>query len=80
MARKLLTREELAEWMTAQLRKVEDCEECSVGPVNLLQQPDTDGCNWSDSLVVQSAGVPREHFGPHVAQIGAMAKAMFNIA
>lgn len=79
MARTLVTSENLAEWMTAELRKVEDCGDCGVGDVNRLQQPDADGCNWSDSLTVRSGGVPLEYFRPHLEKIVARARAEFNL-
>lgn len=79
MARTLVTPEELAAWMTAELRKVEGCEECSVGAANRLQQPDAEGCNWSDSLVVRSGGLAHEYFRPHLNRIVAQARAQFNL-
>jgi hypothetical protein len=79
MAREVMTRRALAEWMTEQLRRVEDCEQCTVGEVTLLQQPDTDGCNWSSSLVVRSGEVPTEHFSSHLTNIVAQARTKFNV-
>ncbi|MGY4828203.1 hypothetical protein ACVNIS_06475 [Sphaerotilaceae bacterium SBD11-9] len=79
MARKLVTREELATWMTAKLQQVEDCEGCSIGEVNLLKSPDADGCNWSDSLTLNTGGVSVEYMHPHLAKILAEARATFNV-
>ena len=45
MARKAISRDELKEWLTVQIRKCEGCEEVIVGGINLLQEPDPEGCN-----------------------------------
>ena len=47
MSKTLLTRDELAAWLTAELRKVEGFENCSISQIMRLRDPDEDGCNWS---------------------------------
>jgi len=79
MNRDLISRDELAQWLTQELQKVEDCEHCSVSGILLLQKPDDQGCNWSDSITVRSAGVPAEYFGDYLRPIIARARARFNV-
>jgi hypothetical protein len=79
MNRKIITREKLAAWMTDGLRKIDGCNECSVGLVNLLQEPDAEGCNWSSDLTVNSAGVPLQYFRPYLEKILTQARAEYNV-
>jgi hypothetical protein len=51
--RELRTAEEIAAWITDELQKTEDCKGCRVDSVVGLREPDTEGCNWSDSIAVQ---------------------------
>lgn len=78
-SRQLITSEELQAWLTAKLKQIEDCEECSVGGILLLQQPDAFGCNWSDSVVLSSGGVPVDYVWPHMTRIIAEARLRFNL-
>lgn len=79
MKRQIVSKEKLQAWLTAELQKVEDCNECTVGGIMALQQPDEDGCNWSDSIVVSTGGVPLHYFKPHLDVIMANARARFNV-
>lgn len=78
MPKQLVTREELAAWLTNELRKVEDCEECSVGGIVALREPDPTGCNWSDGVIL-SGGAPAEYVMPHLQRIVAQARERFNL-
>lgn len=77
--RTVVSREELEQWLTNELQKIEDCEECSVGGIMPLREPDEDGCNWSGDVVVSSGGVPVEYFRPYLARIMREARNRFNI-
>lgn len=79
MARVNVTVDALQEWITAQLNLIEGCEKCSVGGIVPLQEPDSDGCNWSDGAIVNTAHVPVDFFRPHLIPIMIEARARFNI-
>lgn len=73
MNRLLLSAEELEQWLSRELRKVKGCGECSVGGIMALQQADSDGCNWSDSVVVRSGQVDSKYVRPYFDKIVAEA-------
>ena len=60
----LVTKQELAAWMTAELRKSEGCEECEIYEPFELVEADEKGCNWSPASSVLATGVPRKILGP----------------
>ena len=74
----LKSRKEIATWITAELQKVKTCEECTVNSVMPLRQPDRDGCNWSDSIVVRAG--PEADYEPHLRRIVQEARRRFNVA
>jgi len=74
--RENLTEEELLARINAEIQKVEGCKECfSDGPSLLLQEPDEEGCNWSDQIHVNATGIPDEIFRPVVERVLARARA-----
>lgn len=78
--RKPVTREELAAHLTAELQKVRDCQGCSIHGIFPYQQPDEDGCNWSDNVWVSTGGdMPVGYVRPHVQRIVAEARKRFNL-
>jgi hypothetical protein len=79
MSRKLLSPEELRAWMNTELRKFEDCEGCRFGGVTPLREPDETGCNWSDSIYINTGGVPPEIYRPAVQRIITEARKQFNL-
>jgi hypothetical protein len=79
MPKKLVSQDDLAAWMTSQLQKIDECQYCQIKGVVPLQFPDEDGCNWSDSLTLNSGEVPSEILLPHVHKIVAEAKSKFNL-
>jgi len=78
MAREMLTREEMRDWLTAELRKHEGCEEMTVLMVMGLQEEDETGCNWSDTLHL-SGDVSREVYLPALTAVVREARARFNV-
>ncbi len=80
MARKVVTKEELQAWLTAEIRKYEGCEDCKFGGVMPLSEPDEAGCNWSDSVVLRATGVPPEIYKPALTKVMFEARSKFNIA
>ncbi|MBI3653683.1 MAG: hypothetical protein HY231_21840 [Acidobacteria bacterium] len=80
MSRTLVTISELTAYLTGELRKVEDCQQCSISRVLAYQQPDEDGCNWSPDVIVSySPDVAKEYVIPHVQRIVAEARKRFNL-
>jgi hypothetical protein len=77
--RQALPRSELLARVTALMQSCEGCEEVAVVGVTPLDGPDTDGCNWSFTLVLDAAGVPAEVYGLAYAQVIAMARASWNL-
>ena len=79
MTRKLLSREELEYWLTAELRKFEECEGCEVRHVIPLRGPDKDGCNWSRTLTIRATGVPQNILNLAFSKVMAKARSKFNL-
>lgn len=79
MARKLLSRNELAAWLTAAIQKFEDCKEVKIGGVMPLQEPDDEGVNWSDQIVVTTGGTPSDIYFNPLQKVMAEARARFNL-
>jgi hypothetical protein len=77
--REALPRGELLARMTALMQSCEGCENVAVVGVTPLDGPDTAGCNWSFTLVLDAAGVPPEVYGLAYAQVIAMARSSWNL-
>jgi len=48
---------ELVRWLTAQFQTWPDCAAVTVEQVFRLEAPDSEGCNWSRTLVLDPHGV-----------------------
>lgn len=79
MNRSIVTAQELTNWMTNELRKQEDCQQCEIKGIVPLQLPDQDGCNWSESVTLNNGGLPTEIVKPHALRIISEARRRFNI-
>lgn len=79
MTKTLVSQDQLSTWMTSELQKIDECRDSQIRGVVALQFPDEDGCNWSDSLTVNSGGVASEILIPHVRRIVAEARERFNL-
>lgn len=78
--REIVTIQELTAYLTAELQKVRDCGGCSIRGILPYQQPDEDGCNWSDNVWVSTGGdMPEEYIKPHVQRIVVEARKRFNL-
>jgi len=49
--REIISREELSEWLTERVSGHVDCEGTKVTVQYKLKSPDSEGCNWSDSVI-----------------------------
>ena len=77
--RQALSRGELLARVTALMQSCEGCENVGVVAVTPLDGPDTAGCNWSFTLVLDAAGVTPEVYGLAYAQVIGMARSSWNL-
>lgn len=77
--RQALSRSELLARVSALMQSCDGCEEVGVIGVTPLDGPDTGGCNWSYTLVLDAAGVPAEVYGLAYAQVIATARSSWNL-
>ena len=61
------------------MQSCEGCENVNVVDVTPLDKPDTAGCNWSFTLVLDAAGVPAEVYGLAYAHVIGMARSSWNL-
>jgi hypothetical protein len=77
--RQVMAYDELLACVTALMQSCEGCEKVSVVGVTALDHPDTGGCNWSFTLVLDTAGVTAEVYAFAYAQVIAMARSSWNL-
>ena len=77
--RQALSRSELLARVSALMQSCEGCENVGVVDVTRLDGPDGGGCNWSFTLVLDTAGVPAEVYGLAYAQVIGMARGSWNL-
>ena len=65
--------------VTALMQSCEGCENVKVVGVTPLDRPDEAGCNWSLTLVIDTAGVAAEVYGLAYAQVIGMARGSWNL-
>jgi hypothetical protein len=77
--RQALSRGELLARVSALMQSCEGCENVIVVGITPLDRPDTAGCNWSYTLVLDAAGVPPEVYGLAYAQVIGLARSSWNL-
>ena len=77
--RQALSSSELLAYVTALMQSCEGCESVGVVDVTPLDRPDSTGCNWSYTLVLDAAGVPPEVYGLAYAHVIGMARSSWNL-
>lgn len=77
--RQVMAYADLLACVTALMQSCEGCESVSVVGVTPLDHPDTGGCNWSFTLVLDTAGVAAEVYGFAYAQVIGMARGSWNL-
>ena len=77
--RQALSRGELLARVSALMQSCEGCENVGVVGVTPLDRPDSAGCNWSYTLVLDAAGVPAEVYGLAYAHVIGMARSSWNL-
>ena len=70
---------ELLARLSAVIRSCEGCENVTVIEVTRLDTPDTAGCNWSSSVVLDPAGVAPEVYALAYASVVFMARSSLNL-
>ena len=78
--RQVLAYTELLACLSALMQSCEGCDKVSVVDVTRLDRPDTAGCNWSYTLVLDTGGVPAEVYGFAYGQVIGMARKSWNLA
>ncbi len=77
--RQIVTREELNRYLTNEIRKIEDLEDARLEFQYVLQEPDEDGCNWSDAVLNPGSKGSPEYGAPYARVILQKARALFNV-
>ena len=77
--RTVLSYNDLLACVSALMQSCEGCQNVSVVGVSRLDRPDTAGCNWSLTLMLDAPGVPAEVYGWAYAQVIAMARSSWNL-
>jgi hypothetical protein len=71
---------DLARWMTAQFQSYPGCSQVRVEGVVRLARPDKEGCNWSRTLILDTAGVPPKVYAQPYAAIVLAGRKRFRLA
>jgi hypothetical protein len=77
--RQALSRADFLARLSALVQSCEGCEHVTVIGVTRLYAPDTEGCNWSSSVVLDPAGVAPEVYVLAYASAVAVARASWNL-
>ena len=77
--RKLFPAEELMAGLSGLIQTCEGCEKVKVIEVTRLDTPDTAGCNWSTSVVLDPGGTPPEVYVLGYATIIFLARTSWNL-
>lgn len=76
----LLTLNELSAWLTTELQKSPDAGDSEITVQYALRDPDEEGCNWSDTVVLRVGhGASHEYLQPFVQQLVGVARKKFNV-
>ena len=78
--RQVLSYAEILTRLSALIQSCEGCEQVAVIEITRLDALDTDGCNWSSSVVLDPAGVPPEVYAIAYASVVAIARASWNLS
>jgi len=78
--RELVTLSELSARLSDALQKVSDAAGSAISVQYKLQEPDEEGCNWSDSVILKiGPNTSREALVPYVTQLMQDARERFNV-
>ena len=79
MQRTSLSTQELDDKLTSLLQAVEGLGSCRVSGVRRLREPDSDGCNWSADLFVNTAGLLAADVEPEFNRILLSVRTQYNV-
>ena len=71
---------DLLKVLTAHFQANEACRAVRVISITRLDAPDTEGCNWSSSVVLDPAGVAPEVYALVYAEVVKRARERYNLA
>ena len=77
--RRALPEDELMAGLTALIQTCEGCEKVKVIQVTRFDAPDSDGCNWSTSVVLDPGGTASEVYVLGYASVVFMARTSWNL-
>jgi hypothetical protein len=75
----LVDEADLVRWLSAQFQTYPGCSGVSVEQVIRLESADSQGCNWSRTLFLDSGGAPPTDYAPAYAAIVEMGRKAFNL-
>jgi hypothetical protein len=75
----LVDEADLVRWLSAQFQTYPGCAAVSVEQVIRLEAPDSQGCNWSRTLLLDSAGASPADYGAAYAAVIEMGRKAFNL-
>jgi hypothetical protein len=75
-----VSEEDLVNWLTAQFQSYPGCAQVSVVRVTRLELPDSEGCNWSRTLVLDPAGAQPSDYVLAYAAAVEKGRKRFNLA
>jgi hypothetical protein len=78
--RKLRTRQQIGDWITQELRKHAECADARVSVQYELDEPEADGCNWADNVIVNSGVNDRDDVLERLRPILREARRTFNVS
>jgi hypothetical protein len=78
--RELKTREQISDWITKRLQSFPDCADAEVAVQYQLQEPMSDGCNWSEDLMLNYGSSNSEAVLQHLRPLHQEARRRFNVA
>lgn len=69
----------LNNWLTTELRRMPDCGKCTISGVKKLQGVDEDGCNWSETVMLNTAGSNDPYVIKMAQDLVLQARSIFNV-
>lgn len=80
VGRALVSEPDLLKLLTTHFQANEACRAVRVIGITRLDAPDTEGCNWSSSVVLDPAGVGPEIYAVVYAEVVKRARERYNLA
>lgn len=78
--RSLVSEQEILRVLTARIQTFHRCEKVRAVRIYPLDAPDSEGCNWSSSIVLEPLGVPPEVYALAYAEAVKSARERYNLA